>query len=80
MAGDGKSVFAKVRTLTLGFRISVRAQLVLALSSFAAGFVVYAGSGDPRLIFFAPFLFIAVNLLLRITVFCMRTSGRDIEI
>ena len=73
-------MLATARILALRFRISIRAQFVLCLSSFAAGFIVFLVTSDPRLIFFSPFLFVAVNLLLRLTVFWMRTSGRDVEI
>jgi len=73
-------MLAKARIFILRFRISIRAQLMLWLCSLVAGFVVFAGAGDPRLIFFSPFLFVAVNLLPRLLVFWMRTSGRDFEV
>ncbi|MBA2935513.1 hypothetical protein HZF05_15605 [Sphingomonas sp. CGMCC 1.13654] len=62
------------------FRISIKTQLVLWLASFTAGLIVTMITGNMIFVFFSPLLFVGVNLLLRTTVFWMRSSGKAIDL
>lgn len=61
-------------------RISIKAQFALGLASFTSGLIVLLLTDNVGFFVRFPFLYVGMNLLLRITVFSMRCLGKEVDI